>query len=165
MVTGLVLITGCGSPTNSNTSALSSDPACGLVSVAQASAILGRPAAAAANKPTATHVSSCGWHGTPPVGDESFEVFVTHNAGAVGAFRASLAQPQSPVVRTTVDGAGALWRPFVGSGVGTSFMSSVASQSLVSVEAVGSASAANDIVKNVMQDALHALRSLPASGA
>jgi hypothetical protein len=164
----VAIVAGLGSACGSSTSPQASsplskaelaDPACVLVTPAQASTILGQAGSEVPAKSEPVGESSCTWH-VPGSHHRSFDVFVNSGSGAIAEFRSSLAHPQPPVLKTTVGDTVALSRPASGSGAASSYVSAVVGTSLVSVEADGSTSSiANETALAVTKDALSALRS------
>ena len=166
---GVIAIVGglgsaCGSSTPPQASsqlskAALTDPACVLVTLSQASTILGHPASEVPGKSEPAGESSCTWHASASR-DLSFDVFVNSSVGAIEQFKSSLSHPQPPVQKTTVGDTAALRRLASGQGPDSSYVSAVVGASLVSVEADGRTTAvANTTALAVAQDALSALRS------
>jgi hypothetical protein len=83
---------------------------------------------------------------------------VYHRVSAVQAFKASIGRPQHSVLKISVNGTPALWRPYTSSG-GNAFVSAATNGVLVSVEAEGEAQATDTVAKTAMGIALNSFRS------
>ncbi len=135
-------------------------PACALMTVSKASSILGRAATAVPTRPDANGDSSCLWHPSRSQGGQpSVSVFLYRTTADIHAFTSSLARALPPILKISIDGTPALWRPYSGSGGGTAFFSAATSGALLSVEATGATGGVNGVAKAVMVTALTSLRS------
>jgi hypothetical protein len=156
--------TACGSSPSSTTPPLSkaarSNPTCALVTVAEASKVLGHGALELPSHSEPADESACTWHTASSGGHRSFDVFLNDSSAAVQSFMANLSHPQSPVVKTTVSGTAALFRPASDASGGTAYVSAAADGALVSVEAAGGTPSVNDSsAKSIIVLALTKLRA------
>jgi hypothetical protein len=167
-VAGITAFVACGSacadslstnvPSSKRSAGAFVSPACALMTASQASRILGRPVAAVPTKPDRNGDSSCQWHASVSPGvQSSLSIFLYHNANAVRSFNSNLVSPQTSVLKISIDGSPALWRPYSGPGGGTAFVSAATHESLISVEAAGVTMATDGIAKAAMATALDSL--------
>lgn len=168
--TGVIIIVSCASACGSSPTAQPStatrsvaasvSPACALITASKASSLLGQAATAVPARSDDNGDSSCLWHPSGSHGGQSsVGVFLYRNTTAVQAFTSSLARPQPPILKISIDGTPALWRPYSGSGAGSAFVSAATSDALLSVEATGGTSGVNGVAKATIETALTSLRS------
>jgi hypothetical protein len=168
--TGVTIMVGCASacgsspttqPTTAARSAAASvSPACALITDAKASSILGQAATAVPTRPDGNGDSSCTWHPSGSDGGQSsVGVFLYRTPSAIRSFTSSLVRPQPPILKISIDGTPALWRPYSGSGPGSAFVSAATGVTLVSVEATGGAGGVNGVAKAAIETALTSLHA------
>ena len=158
-IAGVACLASCGGPSAADR-ANATNPACALVTSAQAGHVLGRRAIANGARAGAPGESVCTWRAASSQGSAgSFEVLLYQSTSAVQTFRSELAAPAAPVTAISIGGVRALWRPAAEGAGGEAFVSAVGGGRLVTVAASGGVGGADAAAKSAMAVALATLRS------